>query len=177
MILEWVRSFKWGKNLMPDEWVYNTYHELNQTFLTFEGLMMVSMILGIIEEDTGNLYFINAEHPFPVIYREGKANFINEEQNYNKLGFPHLDSQRRTTVSISNAQLLPDDILILGSDGRDDVIIGHLPSGKPEINQDQERFLTCVEKGNGNLAEIVQWIQKDAELMDDLSLLKIKYLK
>ncbi|MBP7284718.1 MAG: SpoIIE family protein phosphatase [Leptospiraceae bacterium] len=177
VIMERVRSFKWGKNLMPDEWVYNTYHELNQTFLTFEGLMMVSMILGIIEEDTGNLYFINAEHPFPVIYREGKANFINEEQNYNKLGFPHLDSQRRTTVSISNAQLLPDDILILGSDGRDDVIIGHLPSGKPEINQDQERFLTCVEKGNGNLAEIVQWIQKDAELMDDLSLLKIKYLK
>jgi CheY-like chemotaxis protein len=174
VIMERVRSFKWGKNLMPDEWIYNTYHELNQTFLTFEGLMMVSMILGIIEEDTGNLYFINAEHPFPVLYREGKASFINEEQNYNKLGFPASDSQK-PKVSIANIQLIPGDIVILGSDGRDDVIIGNIPSGKPQINEDQNRFLTCVESGNGKLEEIVQWIQKDVALMDDLSLLKITY--
>ncbi len=175
VIMERMRSFKWGKNVMPDEWIYNTYHELNQTFLTFEGLMMVSMVLGIIEEDTGNLYFINAEHPFPVLYREGKASFINEEQNYNKLGFPVTDPQK-AKVSISNFQLIPGDIMILGSDGRDDVIIGTHTLGKPKVNEDQGRFLTCVENGNGNLEETVKWIQNDVALMDDLSLLKVTYL-
>ncbi len=175
VIMERVRSFKWGKNLMPDEWIYNTYHELNQTFLTFEGLMMVSMILGIIEEDTGNLYFINAEHPFPVLYREGKASFINEEQNYNKLGFPTVDL-KKAKVSIANIQLIPGDVVILGSDGRDDVIVGAHPSGKPKINEDPGRFLTCLENGNADLEETVKWIQKDVALMDDLSLQKITYL-
>ncbi|MBK7055530.1 MAG: SpoIIE family protein phosphatase [Leptospiraceae bacterium] len=176
VVMERLRSFKWGKNLMPDEWLYNTYQELNQTFLTFEGLMMVSMVLGILEEDTGNLYFINAEHPYPVLYREGKASFINTDQNYNKLGFPVV-GQQKANLSISNFQLLKGDIVFFGSDGRDDVIIETLPNGQPKINEDQNRFLTCVENGAGNIERIVQWIQQDAILMDDLSILKITYTR
>jgi len=174
VIMERVRSFKWGKNLMPDEWIYNTYHELNQTFLTFEGLMMVSMVLGIIEEETGSMYFINAEHPMPVLYRNGKASFISEEQNYNKLGFPPIDTKPK--VSIGNFKLVSGDAVFLGSDGRDDVVLGTHPSGQPRVNEDLERFLACVENGNGNLEEIFQFIKKDATLLDDLSLLKVSYL-
>lgn len=174
VIMERVRSFRWGKNLTPQEWIYNTYHELNQTFRTFEGLMMVTMILGAIDEETGELFYVNAEHPFPVLYRNGRASFISSEENCNKLGFPSLTETN--SVKVNSTNLFAGDSMILGSDGRDDVVIGFHSSGSPKINDDSERFLTCVENGKGNLDEISKWIQKDVSLLDDLSLLKITYV-
>ncbi|MBK8398794.1 MAG: SpoIIE family protein phosphatase [Leptospiraceae bacterium] len=174
VIMERLRSFQWGKNLMPQEWLYNAYLELNQVFQTFEGLMMVSMILGIIEEDNGNFHFINAEHPKPILYRDKYASFLSPEPNYNKLGAPNFISQT-IPISISHFKLNPSDIIIIGSDGKDDVVVGTNVLGNLIINENENRFLTCVEKSDADLKEIFKLLQKDAELMDDVSFIKITY--
>jgi hypothetical protein len=62
--------------------------------------------------------------------------------------------------------------LLLGSDGRDDII---LTDG--EINDDQELFLRHVENGKANLELIYQEILKSGNLYDDLSLMRIEFKK
>lgn len=61
----------------PELWLKDTFYELNQIFETFNFTMLASVVLGLVEEDTGFIYFINAEHPFLVIYRDGKAKQFN----------------------------------------------------------------------------------------------------
>ena len=48
--------------------------------------MLMSIIIGLIEEETGILYYINAEHPKMILYRNKKAEFIESEYQYTKLG-------------------------------------------------------------------------------------------
>lgn len=174
VIMERVRSFKWGKNLMPDEWIYNTYQELNRSFQYFEGLMMVSMNLGIIEEDTGKFFFIVAEHPFPALLREGKASFLCNEQNYYKLGFPNMDLGKKK-ISIHFTQLQPGDIVFFGSDGKDDVLVKN-EEGNLKMNEDQTRFLDCIQKSEGDLQKLYAEISNNSQITDDLSLIKAHYI-
>ncbi len=47
----------------------------------------MSAILGIIEEDTGKCHFWNAEHPFQILYRDGKTNYMENSVSMNKIGF------------------------------------------------------------------------------------------
>jgi hypothetical protein len=72
--------------------------------------------------------------------------------------------------------LRPGDILVLGSDGRDDILL----SGSDEkrvINDDENEFLNHVNEGNGNLGEILNSILQTGELTDDLSLMRISFLE
>ena len=48
--------------------------------------MLVSAVMGVLEEDTGFMYYINAEHPMSVLYRDGKASFITKIPKPFKLG-------------------------------------------------------------------------------------------
>jgi hypothetical protein len=43
------------------------------------------------------------------------------------------------------------------------------------MNTDQDLFLRLVEKGSGNLTEIVRLIKETGELTDDLSLLRFAF--
>lgn len=75
-----------ARNTYPERWIKNTFLELHKIFEGFDGSMLVSLVLGVVDNETGLLYFINAEHPWIVLYRDGIASFIENELMFRKLG-------------------------------------------------------------------------------------------
>jgi HAMP domain-containing protein len=75
----------------PEIWLKNTFIELHKVFESFSGSMLVSLAMGLIDSETGIMYYINAEHPWTVLYRDGKASFIEDELLYRKLGTQSVD--------------------------------------------------------------------------------------
>jgi HAMP domain-containing protein len=157
----------------PERWLKNTFIELHKTFITFDGSMMVSVVLCLLDNLTGLLYLINAEHPSTVLYRDGKASFLEETMMLHKLGMGVHGNE--TGVYIRTFQLRQYDSIILGSDGRDDIMLGLNDSGERIINEDENLFLTVIESKNGELKDILEQIEENGELTDDFSLLKITF--
>jgi tetratricopeptide (TPR) repeat protein len=77
-------------------------------------------------------------------------------------------------IRINTFQLKPGDSIIMGSDGRDDLEIGHDGSNRV-INEDETIFLKVVEESKGNVESIVKNIKKQGSITDDLSLLKVSF--
>ncbi len=156
-------------NSTPEEWLREVYDETHSVFKTFDGSMVISATIFLVNDETGECWYWNAEHPFGVLYRNGKASFIEEGLKLRKLG---LDSEFE--FEICKFQLAPGDVVILGSDGRDDI---NLTPDEPyrTINEDEYLFLKHVERGRGNLELIERAIARHGEMTDDLSLLRISY--
>ncbi len=153
----------------PDEWLTEIFEELHNLFLAFDGLMMLSAVVGVIDEETGEMSYFNAEHPWTVLYRNGEASFIEKELNLRKLGSPS-----EFTFKVQHFQLQPGDVLIAGSDGRDDVDL----SGGADvrtINEDENLFLRHVEASGSDLLAIVDRIHGTGTVTDDLSLLRVGF--
>ncbi|MBI39668.1 MAG: hypothetical protein CMF59_08715, partial [Leptospiraceae bacterium] len=109
--------FENTSNTTPEHWMHQVYVELETVFRPFDGSMMASFILALVEEKTGFAYILNVEHPWAVLLREGEARFIETECNLRKIGvtaeFTDLDFR------LDTFRLHFGDQLILGSDGRD----------------------------------------------------------
>ena len=157
----------------PEKWVKNAFIELHKVFESFEGSMLISLVLGLVDEMTGLMYYVNAEHPWTVLYRNGRAQFIEEELTFRKLGTQGLEGG----MSIQTFQLQPGDILIAGSDGRDDLLLNTKEDGERVISEDEHAFLKHVEAGKGELRKIYDSIKTVGELTDDFSLVRIGYLE
>lgn len=157
-------------NNSPQSWLLGVISEMHRIFQSFEGLMLASVVMGLIEEKTGNLYYINAEHPGVVLYRDESAIFLKDKITYFKIGSVGLPTQFNTIEFI---QLIEGDVIFIGSDGKDDIILN---SNSPKkINTDEYLFLKIIQKTKGDLKEIMKEINNQGELMDDLSILKISY--
>lgn len=155
-------------DITPEQWLSDTYEEIHSVFKSFEGTMLISATIIVIEENTGQSFYINAEHPFSILYRDGKASFIEEQLFLRKFG---IDSEFEFTVK--TYQFQPGDLLIIGSDGKDDI---RLQDGEQTIiNEDEKKFLAIVESAKGELDKIVDLILDTGELIDDLSLLRIEF--
>jgi HAMP domain-containing protein len=157
------------QDMFPEKWLKNAFIELHKVFESFDGSMLISLVMGSIEDETGLMYYINAEHPMSVLYRDGKACFIDDEVMFRKLGTMGMDD----TIYVKTFQFEKDDIVILGSDGRDDILLSN--NGTRVINEDETVFLRKVEEGMGDLNSIYQKLTELGELTDDLSLLRIEY--
>jgi HAMP domain-containing protein len=166
------RIAKNTRDVFPERWIKDAFLELHHVFETFDGSMLVSLVLGLIEDESGLLYSLNAEHPWTILLRDEKASFIDHENTYRKLGTLGADG----SIKIFTAQLFPGDILISGSDGRDDVII-QTSEGKGNMNEDETLILGHVEKTNGDLEGIYAEILNLGKPIDDLTLLKVTYKK
>jgi tetratricopeptide (TPR) repeat protein len=116
------------------------------------------------------MYHILAEHPRAVLLREGKATFVENDRMLRKLGTTGVEG----TLVIATTQLEPGDILIIGSDGRDDIILGYDEHGDRIINEDENLFRSIVEETNGDLDAILAALEAQGEIMDDLSLMRIE---
>lgn len=158
-------------SIFPEKWLYNTYLNLHNTLLTFDGSMLISMFLCLIDEETGFVYFLNCEHPRPAIYRNKQTFFLPHKYVCAKLGL----TVSKKALQINTFQLEKSDILLIGSDGRDDIL---LHEKKPEevINEDENLFLLTALEGKGELDAILNSIKKKGELIDDLSLVRVEYL-
>ena len=113
--------------------------------------------------------YFNAEHPWMVLYRDGQATFIEKELNLRKLGSPS-----EFTFQVHHFQLQPGDVILAGSDGRDDLDL-NAGGDVRMINEDENLFLKHVENSDGDLLGIVDRIHATGIVTDDLSLLRVGF--
>ncbi|TGN09800.1 SpoIIE family protein phosphatase [Leptospira ilyithenensis] len=165
------QSKKEYKEKSPERWLKECFLELQSIFESFDGSMLISVVIGLVEEETGLLYYINAEHPWTVLYRDGVACFIEEELELRKIGTKGMEGEIRIRIF----PLQAEDVLFVGSDGRDDLI---LSEGFPEnrlINEDETQFLRRVEESNGNLEDLAERLKLFGDLSDDLTLIRLEW--
>ncbi|MCB1141415.1 MAG: SpoIIE family protein phosphatase [Leptospiraceae bacterium] len=155
----------------PEVWLKNVFVDLHKVFESFSGSMLMSTVMGLIDEESGYLYWINAEHPSLILYRDNKAELIDKDI-FMKLGTEGVNR----TLKIQCTQLFPGDVLIIGSDGRDDIILGKDENGYSIINDDETAILGVIEESNADLQEIYRLLKSRGDLSDDLSLMKIEYV-
>ncbi|PJZ38185.1 stage II sporulation protein E [Leptospira levettii] len=172
-IITRTQKLRYMQDRHPERWLKECFQEVHNVFISFDGHMLLSAILGLVDEETGTLYYINAEHPWIVLYRDGVASFLENEHSLRKIGFTEMSGDE---VVIQIYPLRPGDVLILGSDGRDDLFVGH-SGGNRMINDDETVFLRHVTEGAGDLKEICRVMMLFGELTDDLSLMRISFLE
>lgn len=167
------RSSAAAQAYFPEAWIRNAFVDLHKIFESFSGSMLMSVILGLIDKATGHMYWINAEHPGLVLYRDKKAELLDIDDIFRKLGTEGVSQ----TLTIRNMQLKPGDIIVAGSDGRDDLIMGKDEHGYPDFNADETLFLRIFEQADGDLEHVFTLLKDKGDISDDLSLLKIEYLQ
>ncbi len=153
----------------PERWLKDCFVELQDVFVTFDGRMLISAVVGLLDNQSGLTYFINAEHPWSVLYRNEHAEFIEDELEHRKIGIVSPEG----TIRVSVFAMQPGDALILGSDGRDDLIVGTDADGRRMLNEDENAFLRHVQSARGELEDILSALKSSGELSDDLSLMRI----
>ncbi len=153
----------------PEQWLRQSFHELSDVFQSFDGFMLVSVAMGLVDERSGFVYFLNADHPPPAIYSHGEARFVHPEQMYYKLGIPGEGS-----FYLRSFLLDSNHVLFLGSDGRDDLILSEDRSGRI-LNEDETLFLRAVEAASGSLDALIAELRRRGVFSDDLSLMRISY--
>ena len=160
------------QNQTAKKWLLDMLDELRKVFDSFDGLMMISLIAGLVNENTGEFYFVNAEHPFTVLYRGGQSRFLEKELVFHKLG----NLLNKGKIPVYQMKLQPGDIIICGSDGRDDILVARDQSGRRQVNEDEKEFLNRVNEGAGDLEKIYQALLAQGEQTDDLSMLRLEYI-
>jgi len=170
-IVQRTRSNLSFQSLGPDQWLIAAFIELQRIFEAFDGTMLVSMVMGLLSEESGVLYFINAEHPWPVLYRDEKAMYILSDFSYHKLGT--LGSE--PNILVKSFELKAGDILIIGSDGKDDIILER-QGLESEVNSDETFFLKLVEENSADPKKLYQAIQKKGTVIDDISMIRLEYM-
>lgn len=164
-------KLKIQKNKTPELWLKEAFLDLQNVFESFNGSMYLSIVMGLVDNTTGFMYFINAEHPWTVLYRDEKASFIENELVLRKIGTP----DNTEALYIKTFQLLPGDVIFVGSDGRDDIQLGTDSNGSRIINEDESLFLKRVEEGQGKLKDTVDKIFLSGGLTDDFTLLRLSF--
>jgi hypothetical protein len=159
-----------GEDFYPEIWLKNLYIELHRVFVAFEGSMLVSLVMGLIEKDSGLYFYINAEHPWSVLFRDGKASFLETDIKIHKLGF-ELENREVTVIVV---QLHQDDTIFIGSDGKDDIL--YIDSEKKTMNEDETVFLRMIEECKGDIKGFSKRLQDRGEIIDDISILKFTYM-
>ena len=155
--------------MTPEQWLSDVYTEVNSVFKTFNGTMVLSATVILVNDFTGEMLFWNAEHPFTIIYRDESAKFIEDSLCLRKLG---LDSE--FDFEVKRFQLVPGDMVLLASDGRDDIDLTPTEAIRT-INDDENMILGIINEANCDIGEIVRIIKSKGDVTDDLSFLRIDY--
>lgn len=179
-LLDRCRVSRAESNRFPEAWIHEAFVELHKIFAVFDGSMLVSIFLGLIHEKSGAMFFTNAEHPWPVILRAGHADFLKTNVFYRKLGiipgqekYPWKVLRDDSPFHIDTVQLKAGDVLLVGSDGRDDLMLG-VSKDQRVINEDENIFRRLAEETNGDLKELFEKLTNAGEITDDLSLIRVE---
>ncbi|MCR9141213.1 MAG: SpoIIE family protein phosphatase [bacterium] len=158
-----------GRDRSPESWLADCFYQLHDVFSSFDGGMMATAICGLLDEQHGVLYFVNAEHPRAVLLRNGRADYLLESEfiagKFGMLSGPG-------PFQINVVQLRPGDALVMGSDGRQDI---YLDRENSELNEDGDLFLEFVRAGNGKPEAILDRLLAAGRPADDITLLSLKY--
>ncbi len=167
-ILKRLEFRKDDQNKYPETWLKYLCLEIQELFESFQGSMMLSAVIGLIDVNSGIMFYVNFEHPYPIVYRKGKADFIGNNYILRKIGYPKVFQQ---DIKIQVFELEVQDIFFVGSDGKDDIEM-QSEDGTKYINEDETLFLRLVEKYEGELPLIIEAIKQKGKIIDDISILK-----
>lgn len=142
----------------PERWLKNTFLGFHHVFESFHQKLLMSIAIGLIDDQTGFMYYINAEHPFFILHRNRQAEYLDRTSYFRRLGTMNLDG----TLWIQTYQLYPGDEIFIGSD--------------KTSSRDQER-LHLIEKHDGDLDTIFENIGKSIDTNSTYSLLKIRFIE
>lgn len=162
------RFFKEEQSLSPEHWLRELFIQIHKTLETFKGTMYISAVIGLIDIQNLCLYYMNAEHPNPILIRNKEASFLNPQKNLSKLGL----SIEKKQLFIHTLQLFKDDVIILGSDGKDDIEFND-----GTMNDSEYFFIDILNQTDTSLYSIYNLINSKGNIKDDFSLLRIKVLK
>ncbi len=152
-------------NLVPEEWLQEIFINIQRVFESFQGNMYVSCIMGLVNEETGKMTYINADHPAPILFRDKTTGIMGQNAIMKKFG---MADQGNPGLNI--LYLNPGDIVFIGSDGKDDL----LKDGR-RLEMDNTVFQNLIRTNDGNLNRILESISNNYELSDDISVLKISF--
>ena len=169
-ILSGIRSTK-EMSLKPEDLIRMAFMDLQTIFEGFDGAMLISVFLGIIEDETGLMKYVNAEHPSPILYRDGKANFLSGDSDLKKIGFFGNDYN----LQIESFRFQKGDIFICASDGREDLEVEKEDRSGLTIRTIPEKIPEVVEKAEGRIYGILEEILKYGSFSDDFSILRISF--
>jgi len=158
------------KELFPEKWLKYAFVELHKVIESLDGSMYITLVMLLIDEDSGLMYYLNAEHPDIVLYRNQKAMYIKPNRYLIKLGYPV-----EGFINISTFKLEAGDIILVGSDGKNDLVIGYNEDGTKKINIDDNFFLEIVEESKGDLKNIYNNLRERGEFIDDVSIIRVEY--
>ena len=156
-----------GVGLDPSEWLQGMVLELQKVFRGLDGRVKLSCVMGLIHDRSGALYSINAGHPKTVLFRNGRARFLEESPVSSRIG------EEMGTWPTTRVQLETGDVLVAGSDGRDSMRVGGSPI--KQSGPDNDTFLGVVEKGQAELHRMREILYSLGEPADDISLMRIAY--
>ena len=78
---------------------------------------------------------------------------------------------------INQLQLQVGDVLLMGSDGKDDILKDPTadPGDAREYNDDERLFLNWVERTDGRPDQILDLLRERGGITDDVSILSVRY--
>ncbi|HNF14277.1 MAG TPA: SpoIIE family protein phosphatase [Leptospiraceae bacterium] len=159
-------------HMNPDEWLLNTFREIDEIFCTFDGSMLLSAAAGIIQESTGLLWYSNFEHPRTILYRDKRADFIDSEKDST---FKFGSMIEGLEYPIMKFQLEKGDVIIVGSDGRDDLDISRSEGRERIINENYSLILAMTEMARGTISGLLEILPEYGDQTDDISFIRISY--
>jgi len=161
-----------SRQTFPEIWLYETCNELQNVFKSFSGSMMVSAFIALMDTKSGLMYYVNAEHPAPILVRNGEPQFLDPEIMIFKFG-----SFGNRRLKIRTFQLSPGDLLFCGSDGKDDLLVNETEDGEKNVHIStiETRFLDIVKQANFELKQVPDTLEKYGKIIDDLSLIRISF--
>ena len=168
-LIERARNSASDRNRRPETFLRDSFRELNRVFLAFEGSMLTTMLLGVLDVESGQLHFINCEHPMAAILRNKEAVYPPQELT-TKLGLAEPSAE----PVVNQLQLQPGDAFCVGSDGKDDVFVIDA-EGEEVRNQDDGLFLRLLMEYGPEPSRMLDAIEQSGEVTDDLSLLSVLF--
>lgn len=165
-ILKRTEKMKSELNKYPDTWLKYTSLEVQEVLETFEGFMMISCVMGLLDEENGFLYLLNFDHPKPIIINQNNDLVFIESKIHKKLGFP----KENHFLQIHRSFLNQNDSIITYSDGCIELEINK------QINENETIIKDILLETSEDYSNFLTIIQKKGQIKDDISIIKIQYL-
>ena len=157
-------------NQIPQDIVSNVNREISKDN---PSCMFVTLIVGVLNLQTGEISFTNAGHNFPYIKKRSENPVQLSQIHGPAIGIMENSTYHQTTIRLDR-----EDVLFLYTDGITEAF---------NVNKDffgEKRLLNALEQAPAeNMAELSQFIlnkvsvfSHGAEQHDDITLLSLKYL-
>ncbi|TGL59532.1 SpoIIE family protein phosphatase [Leptospira sarikeiensis] len=153
----------------PETWIVALYEKIQSLFESFDGNLFATGILSLMDPENSTIFFLNAQHPSSILVRNRISGYVENETSY-KMGIPF----EREIPKVYSISLLEEDVLIFGSDGREDL---RTRTPSREIESFSENFLLEAIHTNSPISDLTDRMKGYGDYTDDVSLVRIHRIR